>query len=78
MIKNRDMAEKGHWWREESITAYPKEEDPISENSKKTLPLSTLKRILSMRNLKGTLITVKLKDNAIIGDPEELQDPQWL
>ena len=29
-----------------------------------------------MRNLKGTLITVKLKDNAIIGDPEELQDPQ--
>ena len=72
------MAEKEHWWREESITAYPKEEDPISENSKKTLPLSTLKRILSMRNLKGTLITVKLKDNTIIGDPEKLQDPQWL
>ena len=78
LIKNSDMAEKEHWWREESITAYPKEEDPISEDSKKTLSLRTLKRILSMRNLKRTLITVKPKDNAINGDPQELQDPQWL
>ena len=40
MIKNSDMAEKEHdWWREESITAYPKEEDPISQNTKKTLSL---------------------------------------
>ena len=37
------MTEKEHWWREESITVYPKEEDPISEDSKR--------RILSMRNL---------------------------
>ena len=29
-----------------------------------------------MRNLKRTLITVKPEDNAIIGDPQELQDPQ--
>ena len=50
--KNNDMAEKQHWWREESNTAYPKEENPISEDSKKTLSLRTLKRILSMRNLK--------------------------
>ena len=76
--KNSDMAEKEHWWREESITACPKEEDPISEDSKKTLSLRTLKRILSMRNLKRTLITVKPKDNAINRDPQELQDPQWL
>ena len=76
--KNSDMVEKEHWWREESITACPKEEDPISEDSKKTLSLRTLKRILSMRNLKRTLITVKPKDNAINGDPQELQDPQWL
>ena len=45
--KNSDMVEKEHWWREESITVCPKEEEPISEDSKKTL-----KRILSMRNLK--------------------------
>ena len=38
----------------------------------------TLKGIFSMRNLKMTLITVKPKDNAINGDPQELQDPQWL
>ena len=44
-------------------------EDPITED---------LKRILSMRNLKRTLISVKTKDNAINGDPPELQDPQWL
>ena len=29
------MVEKEHWWREKSITACPKEEDPISEDSKK-------------------------------------------
>ena len=76
--KNSDMAEKEHWWREESITACPKEEDPISEDSKKTLSLRTLKRILSMRNLKRTLIIEKPKDNAINRDPQELQDPHWL
>ena len=31
------MAEKEHWWREESNTADPEEEDPISEDSKKAL-----------------------------------------
>ena len=73
------MAENEHdWWREESITAYPNEEDPISVDSKKTLSLRTLTRILSMRNLKRTLVTVKPKDNVINGDPEELQDPQCL
>ena len=55
---------------------YPKEEDPVSEDSKKTPSLRTLKRILSMRNLKRTLITVKPKDNAINKDPLELWDPQ--
>ena len=78
MIKNSNMAEKEHWWREESIIAYPKEKDPIPEDSKKILSLRTLKRILSMRNLKRTLITVKPKGNAINRDPQELQDPQWL
>ena len=68
------MAEKEHWWREEFITACPKEEDPISEDSKKTLSLRNLKRIFSMRNLKRTLITVKPKDNAINRDPQELHD----
>ena len=76
--KNSDMAEKEHWRREESITADLEEEDPISEDSKKTLPLRALKRILSVRNLKRTLITVKPKDNASNEDPQELQDPQWL
>ena len=69
---------KKHRWREESITVDSKEEDPISEDSKKTLSLRTLKRTLSMRNLKRTLITVKPKDNTINKDPQELQDPQWL
>ena len=78
MTKNSDTAEKKEWWREESIIAYPKEEDPFSEDSKKTLSLRALKRILSMKNLKRTLITVKPKDNAINGDPPELQHPQWL
>ena len=31
-----------------------------------------------MRRLKRTLITVKPKDNATNGDPQELQDPQGL
>ena len=38
---NSNMAEKEHWWREESIIAYPKEEglkglkeDPITEDPK--------------------------------------------
>ena len=30
------MAKKEHWWREEPITADPEEEDPMSEDSKKT------------------------------------------
>ena len=67
------MTGEKHWWREESITADPKEEDPIYEDSKKTL-----ERILPMKNLKRTLITLKPKDNAINDDPQELQDPQWL
>ena len=67
--KNSEMTEKEHWWREESITACPKEEGPISED---------LQRILSMRNLKRTLITVKPKDNTNHRDPQELQDPHWL
>ena len=28
------MAQKEHWWREESITADPKEEDPMTEDPK--------------------------------------------
>ena len=67
------MTGEKHWWREESITADPKEEDPIYEDSKKTL-----ERILPVKNLKRTLITLKPKDNAINEDPQELQDPQWL
>ena len=54
----------------------PELEDPISEDSKKTLSLTTLKRILSMRNLKIALIIVKPRDNAINGDPQELQVSQ--
>ena len=48
------MAEKEHWWREESIAAESKEEeeDPISEDSKKILSLRTLNRVVSMGNLK--------------------------
>ena len=61
--KNNDMSEKGHRRREESITAYNTEEDPISEDSKRTLSLRTLKRILSMRNVKTMEIN---------GDPQEL------
>ena len=40
--------------REQSITAVP-EEEPITEDSKKTLSRRTLERIISMRNLKRTL-----------------------
>ena len=35
--KNRNMAEKEHWWREKYITADCKEEDSICEDSKKIL-----------------------------------------
>ena len=76
--RNSGMAKKEHWWREEYVTVDPKEEDPISEDSKKTLSLRTLKRILSVRNLKRTFITVKPKDNAINENLQELQDPEWL
>ena len=40
--------------REESVTVDP-EEDHITEKSKRTLSLRTLKRIFSMKNLKRTL-----------------------
>ena len=76
--KISNMAEKEHLWREESVTADPEVEDPNSNDSKKTLSLRTLKRILSMRNLTRTLITVKPNDNAINEHRQELQDPQWL
>ena len=72
------MAEREHWWREESITADPEEEDPFSEDSKKTLSLRILKKILSKRNLKRTFITAKPEDKVISEDPQELQDSQWL
>ena len=63
-------------WRKKSID----EEKSLLLRAlkKKTLSLRTLKRILSMKNLKRTLITVKSKDNAINRDPQELQDPHWL
>ena len=73
--KNSDMAGKEHWWREKTITVDPEEEDLISEDSKKTL--NTLKRILLMRNLKKTLVTVRPKDNAINEKPQELHNSQW-
>ena len=56
--KNRDMTEKEHWWREESITTDPEEEEPISEDSKKTISLRTLKIILLMRNLKRSPLSL--------------------
>ena len=34
--------------------------------------------MLSMKNLKRTLITVKPKNNALNEDTQELQDPKWL
>ena len=63
-------------WRKKSID----EEKNLLQWTlkKKTLSLRTLKRILLMRNLKRNLITVKPKDNAINGDPLELQDSQCL
>ena len=46
---------------------------------KKTLSLRTLSRILLMRNLKRSLITVKPEDSAINGDLQELQSNSfWL
>ena len=63
-------------WREKSID---EEKNLLLWTlKKKTRSLRTLKRILSMRNPKRTLITVKPKGNAIDGDPQEFQDPQWL
>ena len=63
-------------WREKSID---KEKNLLlSTLKKKALSLGTLKRILSMRKPKRTLITVKPKGNAIDGDLQELQDSQWL
>ena len=56
--------------KEESITADSEVDDPISEETKKTLLRRALKRMLSMRNLKGP------KDNAINEDLQELQEPQ--
>ena len=76
-FKKSNMEEKEHWWRW-SITGDPKEEDPICKDSKNTLSLRTLKRILSMRNLHSTFITVKPKDNPINKDSQEPQGPQWL
>ena len=70
------MTEKGRWWREEPITADPKEQDLWG--LKEDLSLRTLKRNLSMGKLQRTLITAKPKDNAINEDSQELQDPQWL
>ena len=73
------MAEKEHWWREESITLYAKEEDPISEDSKKTVSPRTLNWIFSRRNLKRTLYYCEtLSRQNYQGDPQELQDLQWL
>ena len=46
----------------------PKEEEPISEDSKKTPSLRTLKEIVSMRNLQRTLVIVKPIDNAVNED----------
>ena len=74
--KNSDIAGKEHWWRGKTMTVDHEEEDLISEDSKKTL--NTLKRILLMRNLKKSLVTVRPKDNAINEKPQELQNSQWL
>ena len=61
------MAEKEPWWRKESITADPEEEDPITENPKEN-PIN--------ENAKENLYYCE--NNAINGDPQELQDLQWL
>ena len=50
-----------------------KEEDPVSEDSKKTLSLKILKRIFSMRNLQRTLIIGKPIDNAVSQDPRSFR-----
>ena len=36
--------EKEHWWREESITVDPKEEDPMTEDPKDNLFNEKLKK----------------------------------
>ena len=66
------MAEKEHWWREESITACPKEDLSLRTQRE------TITEDLKENPIKRTLIIVKLKDNDINGDPQELRDAQWL
>ena len=63
--------------KKESISANP-EEEPIAEDSKKTLSLRTLKRILLNEKHKEDLITVNPKDSPINEEPQEIQNPQWL
>ena len=63
-------------WRKKSINE--EKNLLLCTLKKKTLSMRTLRRILSMRNLKKTLITVKPKD-AINGDFQELQSNSfWL
>ena len=64
-------------WRKKSID---EEKNLLLRTlKKKTLSLRTLSRILLMRNLKRTLITVKPEDSAINGDLQELQSNSfWL
>ena len=65
--KNSDMVEKERWWREEPITADPKEdnlwglkEDPITEDPKEN-PINEKAKEdpLSLWNLK-TMLSVKI------------------
>ena len=64
-------------WRKKSID---EEKNLLLRTlKKKSLSLRTLSRILLMRNLKRTLITVKPEDSAINGDLQELQSNSfWL
>ena len=64
-------------WRKKSID---EEKNLLLRTlKKKTLSLRTLSRILLMRNLKRSLITVKPEDSAINGDLQELQSNSfWL
>ena len=57
------------------ITEDP-EEDPINEDPIRTLSLRTLKRGLSLKNIKKDRITVNPKENPINEKPQQLQDPQ--
>ena len=56
------MAEKEHWWREEFITEYTKEEDYFWG----------LKEDLIAEDPKENPFNEKPKDNAINGNPQEL------